>query len=80
MGALDGPTTCFKEEKEKQIRSERRCGVEGCPSDCECDFSGDLAFKDAFLCKVNKFVDIEEIKSNLTKRSIALYPAKESLW
>ena len=57
----------LKEEKEKQIRNERRQrrrGVEGCA--CDCDFSGGLAFKGAFLCKVNKFVNIEEIKSNLT--------------
>ena len=34
------------------------------------DFIGGLAFKDVFLCKVNKFVDIEKVTFNLNKGNI----------
>ena len=66
-----------KQKKEQQLqierlqkRQRRHQGVEGSANDC--DFVGGLAFKDVFLCKVNKFVDIEKVKSNLNKRNIPL--------
>ena len=64
-----------KQKKEHQLqierlqkRQKRHQGVEG--SAIDCDFVGGLALKDVFLCKVNKFVDIEKVKSNLNKRNI----------
>ena len=61
-----------KQKKEQQLQKEhlqkRQQRHQG--SAIDCDFVGGLVLKDVFLCKVNKFVDIEKVKSNLNKRNI----------